>query len=314
MEQQSFLQQLKSYRDEMKTLSREASVPSETTSESTALSGFAHKIKDGSTLTGSIFLGQQEASAQKIDCLKQLNITAIVNCTPSLPCCYPDELDYCSVPVNDEIGAVILPYLWGSTAFIHDHLLGIRSSNEDGKGGSVLVHCQQGISRSSTVVIAYLIRYDNKTLEEALISVKSQRCIAQPNLGFWKQLKEFETYIREGRATDYPPPLEMTEIDFNFMKWVKRSTAIFSTIGSKNRNNCDNLVFSDIMPTRYGDRNNVERIFNASLGYVWSRGLNECDMKCTIINHFSQICTTALSDTKWTSVLYLIFFFKAYIL
>lgn len=96
--------------------------------------------------------------------------------------------------------------------------------------------------------------------------------------------------IREGRATDYPPPLETTEVDFNFMEWVKRSTAIFSTIGSKNRSNCDNLVFSDIMSTRYEDRNNIERIFNASLGYVWSRGLNECDMKWleALCNYFQR--------------------------
>ena len=59
-------------------------------------------------------------------------------------------------------------------------------------------------------------------------------------------------------------------------------------------------------------------IYITHYNYLWCscvhsavKLLNECDMKCTIINHFSQICTTALSDTKWTSVLYLIFFFQS---
>ena len=55
---------------------------------------------------------------------------------------------------------------------------------------------------------------------------------------------------------------------------------------------------------------NTITIFWCSCVHSAVKLLNECDMKCTIINHFSQICTTALSDTKWTSVLYLIFFSK----
>jgi protein-tyrosine phosphatase len=54
----------------------------------------------------------------------------------------------------------------------------------------VLVHCQQGRSRSVSVVIAYLVKFKNMTVEEALKFVQDQRPIAKPNYGFMQQLKE----------------------------------------------------------------------------------------------------------------------------
>lgn len=66
-------------------------------------------------------------------------------------------------------------------------------------GGSVYVHCAAGISRSSTMVIAYLMTVSTLTAEEALCVVRYCRKIANPNYGFMKQLKEYEetTLARE---------------------------------------------------------------------------------------------------------------------
>lgn len=57
---------------------------------------------------------------------------------------------------------------------------------------AILVHCAQGISRSGTIVIVYLMKKYNKTYEEALKQVQKKRSIVEPNKGFEKQLKEFE--------------------------------------------------------------------------------------------------------------------------
>ena len=58
-------------------------------------------------------------------------------------------------------------------------------------GGKVLVNCWQGASRSTTMVLAYLIKYEKLELAEALRLVKSKRDV-RPNDGFLLQLIEFE--------------------------------------------------------------------------------------------------------------------------
>ena len=59
-------------------------------------------------------------------------------------------------------------------------------------GGKVLVHCYAGLSRSVTVIVAYLMQNERMLLDEALRFVKHKRPYAQPNPGFLKQLVEFE--------------------------------------------------------------------------------------------------------------------------
>lgn len=57
--------------------------------------------------------------------------------------------------------------------------------------GCVLVHCNQGVSRSSSIVIGYLMKRFNYDFDEAYGIVKSKRECIQPNAGFMKQLKNF---------------------------------------------------------------------------------------------------------------------------
>lgn len=58
--------------------------------------------------------------------------------------------------------------------------------------GVTLVHCKAGISRSSSIVIAYLMKTRKWSLNRALNYVKNRRTIINPNPGFMKQLKEYE--------------------------------------------------------------------------------------------------------------------------
>jgi protein-tyrosine phosphatase len=56
----------------------------------------------------------------------------------------------------------------------------------------VLVHCMAGISRSSAVIIAYMMRRLSVSLENALAYVKAKRPKINPNEGFIHQLKVYE--------------------------------------------------------------------------------------------------------------------------
>lgn len=58
--------------------------------------------------------------------------------------------------------------------------------------GPVLVHCMAGISRSATIVIAYLMKERGMNYADAYNYVKERRRIIHPNGGFKRQLREYE--------------------------------------------------------------------------------------------------------------------------
>ena len=69
----------------------------------------------------------------------------------------------------------------------------VRSEN-----GHVLVHCQAGVSRSSTITIAYVMARTSLGMLSAFRFVKSRRSIIAPNFNFMGQLLEFELLLGGG--------------------------------------------------------------------------------------------------------------------
>ncbi|KAB0795453.1 hypothetical protein PPYR_12292 [Photinus pyralis] len=57
---------------------------------------------------------------------------------------------------------------------------------------NVLVHCAAGVSRSSSIVIGYLMVTEKLSYEDAFKFVKSKRSCIKPNCGFENQLKGLE--------------------------------------------------------------------------------------------------------------------------
>ncbi|KAJ7592866.1 dual specificity phosphatase [Mycena floridula] len=66
---------------------------------------------------------------------------------------------------------------------------------------NVLVHCHAGISRSASVVIAYLIREQEMSYDEATRFVWERRKCISPNDGFVSILKQWEIGCR-GQGAD----------------------------------------------------------------------------------------------------------------
>ena len=61
---------------------------------------------------------------------------------------------------------------------------------------SILVHCREGISRSPSVVIAYLMKKFDLSFETAFHYVKTRRRAILPNSGFIEELKTYEKSLR----------------------------------------------------------------------------------------------------------------------
>lgn len=59
---------------------------------------------------------------------------------------------------------------------------------------NVLVHCNAGVSRSTSVVIGYLMLMHNYSYIEAYNAVKVVRTCVKPNIGFELQLKELSKF------------------------------------------------------------------------------------------------------------------------
>ena len=60
-----------------------------------------------------------------------------------------------------------------------------------------IVVCTAGISRSATICIAYLMKYEGKSLEQAHAQVKQARRFVKPNPGFWRFLVSYEQRLKQ---------------------------------------------------------------------------------------------------------------------
>ncbi len=71
----------------------------------------------------------------------------------------------------------------------------IEKAHASASGGSVLVHCTQGISRSAALCIAYIMYNRKVPYDEAFKGVKSIRGVSNPNIGFTCQLLHWQKQL-----------------------------------------------------------------------------------------------------------------------
>ncbi|CAK5267926.1 unnamed protein product [Mycena citricolor] len=150
---------------------------------------------------GALYLGSMAAVLEP-DTLRAHGITHIVQAleTPWAP---QPEIDasasdavpggsgrtkfvYHRIDIEDDASAPLQPHLEDACDWIRDSL----------EVGNVLVHCQQGVSRSPSLVIAYCIRERHMSYDEAFAAVKKARRCIKPNAGFVRTLREWEGTCR----------------------------------------------------------------------------------------------------------------------
>lgn len=96
---------------------------------------------------------------------------------------FPKDIEYKVLDVDDSPQQNLLQYFQECKEFI---------DRAHQKGNSVLVHCAAGISRSATIVCAYLMLTDECECNEAFYLVRRKRKFINPNCGFKFQLKLLE--------------------------------------------------------------------------------------------------------------------------
>jgi predicted protein tyrosine phosphatase len=75
-----------------------------------------------------------------------------------------------------------------------------RESANGRKKNKILCHCLAGVSRSPTVIAAYLMASKGMKRDEALDLLRERRCVVEPNPGFVEQLGVYETRVRKAKA------------------------------------------------------------------------------------------------------------------
>jgi hypothetical protein len=146
-----------------------------------------------------LYLGDRKDAKDRA-ALRRLNVQSIVNCTPpksedpaaGCPSFFERELRYLRVPIYDSPAEDAAEHFASVLDFIASRL----------HHGGVLVHCNRGVSRSATFVVAHLMKARALDPAAALELVRAARPQAEPNAAFLKQLDALHAELEASRKRD----------------------------------------------------------------------------------------------------------------
>ncbi|XP_033762967.1 dual specificity protein phosphatase 19-like [Pecten maximus] len=131
-------------------------------------------------------------SSQDVACdeetLHKHNVTHILNVATFVDEHFPKSFTYKSMKMDDHPDFPI------SRKF--DEAFNFIDKGRAKENGVVLVHCNAGVSRAATIVIAYLMNREGMALQHAYSHVKDKRPAIRPNDGFQSQLKAYAEELK----------------------------------------------------------------------------------------------------------------------
>lgn len=166
-----------------------------------------------------LFVGG-ELPAGDAHVLLEKGMTGVVNTVAySVACGFPQYFEYLPLFVEDRPDQPIFSLFPMINRFIEKHrctvvqttgvtTAGEKNSNDRGAttantpytGGKVFIHCHQGVSRSCSFVIAYLMWFYHWPYTKAFEFVRKRRTICSPNPGFYVTLQCWERELQRGPA------------------------------------------------------------------------------------------------------------------
>lgn len=131
-----------------------------------------------------LYLGNLKG-ASNLQNLKAAGITHILQVASGIKPFFPKDFKYKVISVTDTSQSSLIRHFPAAVAFIKEGMA---------KGG-VLVHCYAGVSRSASCVIAFLMQEKDMSFQQAFAFASKRRPVIFPNMGFQRQLCEFEKLL-----------------------------------------------------------------------------------------------------------------------
>jgi len=147
-------------------------------------------IIDSTPELGCVYLGCYSSAKNKYSLIES-GVKSILTVGSGMNQLYPIWFDYLQYEIEDMEEEDLYPFFKEGVEFIANSRL----------KGNVLVHCRAGISRSASLVIAYLIWIEQLSYEEAYSKVKQNREFIHPNKSFCEQLQKLANEVKK-----VPPP------------------------------------------------------------------------------------------------------------
>jgi predicted protein tyrosine phosphatase len=146
----------------------------------------------------ALYIGSHQVSGN-LDCLRRHGITHIVNAAADV--CdnhFVGQFQYLTYYLKDANNEDISMLFYRTLRWVDEAIQ---------RGAKVLVHCREGVSRSSTLIIAYLMWRYSIAFESAHERIRQVRPICNPNTGFTCQLLVLGKRLGlGGNCNPHPPP------------------------------------------------------------------------------------------------------------
>eukprot|EP01017_Pseudomicrothorax_dubius_P042430 TRINITY_DN6924_c0_g1_i4.p1 TRINITY_DN6924_c0_g1~~TRINITY_DN6924_c0_g1_i4.p1 ORF type:complete len:203 (-),score=16.70 TRINITY_DN6924_c0_g1_i4:197-805(-) len=154
-------------------------------------------IIDASSGMGAIYLGNLDAASDPL-LLKKHKIRAVLTVAGGTGLSYRRDIvpNHEVIPADDIETYDLTQWFEFAVTFIEE---------QRQQGNNVLVHCFAGISRSATIIIAYLMSKYKWSYESTAKFVRDRRPQINPNSGFVDQLRLLDRIMCAGMQEESRP-------------------------------------------------------------------------------------------------------------
>jgi len=192
------------------------------------MAGSIYGVSQVTEITPSLYLTSVYGATRE-NIIKR-GCTLLVNAAQELPKQEIAGVESIKLFLDDTPYAIINVYFDRIADKIHEHVL---------RGGRSLVHCVLGVSRSTSLVLAYLMKYKNMSLKNAFDAVSARRPCVRPNPGFWRQLLDYEKRLVNQQLNRHETTIPITIISSS--TGLKPSSGSSSSQSKSTSNHSSNL-------------------------------------------------------------------------